>query len=141
MDLTPDQVVAVNARRLREDRGYTQERVAQLMTEAGYPTGEMRLWSIERCRSRIKVSDLFGLAAALEVTPESFLSPGSSTDEPAAVEYEVATNDGVQRKVVANSVSTDDQGFLNFHLRGERVFFAPVAAVVCCYISEGGRDA
>ncbi|MEU0787567.1 helix-turn-helix transcriptional regulator [Streptomyces sp. NPDC006173] len=141
MDPTPDQVVAANARRLREDRGYTQERVARLMTEAGYPTGEMPLWALENCRRRIKVSDLFGLAAAFDVTPESFLSAGAESDELVAVEYEVVGTDDVRRKVIANSVSADDQGFLNFHLRGKRVFFAPVTAVVCCYTSKEAGDA
>ncbi|MEU8642229.1 helix-turn-helix domain-containing protein [Streptomyces sp. NPDC048674] len=140
MDLNPDKVVAANARRLREDRGYTQELVARLMTEAGYPTGEMPIWALENCRRRIKVTDLFGLAAAFDVTPESFLSPGSESDESAAVEYEVVGTDDVRRKVIANSVTTDDQGFLNFYRRGQRVFFAPVTAVVCCYTSRAGND-
>lgn len=141
MDLSPDQVVAANARRLREECGYTQECVARLMTEAGYPTGEMPLWALENGKRRIKVTDLFGLAAAFKVTPESFLSPGPDSDELAAVEYEVASTDGVLRKVIANAVIADDQGFLNFYLRGERVFFAPTAAVMCCYTSKEAGDA
>jgi transcriptional regulator with XRE-family HTH domain len=80
MDPTPERTVAANARRLRKDRGYSQQRVAELMTEAGYPTGEMPLWALEKGKRRIKVADLYGLAAALDVTPESLLAAESTPE-------------------------------------------------------------
>lgn len=143
-DLAPERVVAANARQLREAHGYTQEHVAQLMTEAGYPTGEMPLWALEKGKRRIKVADLFGLAAAFDLPAESLLSPLLTTSEPDKPQppiYELAVGDDTRCTVRADAVSVDDHGFLNFYARGTRIFFAPVAAVLFCRVIEESVNA
>lgn len=143
-DLAPERVVAANARQLREAHGYTQEHVAQLMTEAGYPTGEMPLWALENGKRRIKVTDVFGLAAAFGLPAESLLSPlpsTSATGEPPLPIYELAVSDGARCAVRADAVSVDDDGFLNFYADGTRVFFAPVAAVLFCRVIDESSNA
>lgn len=137
-DPNPEAIVAANARRLREARGWTQAAAARLITESGYEMGEMALWGLENSRRRIKVADLFGLAAAFEVTPESLLSPDSDSDQPQSTQYEVTVAGGLVRTVTADDTGIGD-GFLNFYLRGARVFFAPVAGVLCVQIAAQRR--
>lgn len=136
LDLTPERAVAANARQLREAHGYTQERVAQLMTEAGFGIGEMALWALENGRRRIKVSDLSGLAAVFGVSPGSLLTESPEPAEALPPEYEVAVIGGSSCTVTADSTDVDDHGFLNFYVGGARVFFAPVAAVLFCRLAE-----
>ena len=137
-----DAIVADNVRRLREQRGLTQGRVAELAKTAGHNLGEMSLWGLENGRRYVRVADLCALAAVFDVAPEDLLRKDFNT-EPAvkATAYQVALDGGHTETVVANQSFVDDDQWINFYLRGERVFFAPASRVVCCRITEEGGNA
>lgn len=129
-----ERVVAANVKRLREAHGISQVRLAELMVETGHVMGGMPVWALENGRRRINVDDLFGFAEVFDVTPGSLLLPDGGEPVDQAVtpgtKYEVTITGGVIRSVTADSVDIDD-ALLTFHLRGERVFFAPRVAVLC----------
>jgi transcriptional regulator with XRE-family HTH domain len=68
--------VAAKVRRLREDRGWTQE---QLATALGKKSG-ITVWGLENGRRHINLADLEALAALFEIAPEDFLA-----EQPAGV--------------------------------------------------------
>jgi transcriptional regulator with XRE-family HTH domain len=130
-----DGIVAANIRRLREHRDLTQGRVAELADEAGFKLSEMSLWGLENGRRYIKVADLCAAAAALDVSPERLLSEDfDPAGRPPEVTYQVVLDGNRSETVTANQSFVDDDGWINFYLRGERVFFAPASRVLCCRI-------
>lgn len=136
-----DEVVAANVRRLREHRGLSQARVSELAVEAGYRLSEVAVWGLENGRRRIRVVDLYALGAALEVAPDVLLrgdfQPGAVRP---AVAYLVAVDGGTQ-EVLADESFVDDDQWINFYLRGDRVFFAPSTHVQYCRrIGEASND-
>ncbi|MGW0920069.1 helix-turn-helix domain-containing protein [Streptomyces sp. NPDC002755] len=138
MTKSPDEVVAENARRVREYRGLTQARVAELAAEAGYELGEMAVWSLEKGRRKTKISDLYALGSALGVAPESLLREGFDMEGgPAEVDYEVRLDGGTIESVTADTSYVDSDGWINFFRRGQRVFFAPSSRVLCCRAGGG----
>ncbi|NUP20762.1 MAG: helix-turn-helix transcriptional regulator [Streptomyces sp.] len=132
-----DATVAANIRHLRERRELSQGRVAELAEAAGYKLSEASLWGLENGRRYIKVADLCAVAAALDVAPEDlFRQDFASTDAPQAVTYQVVLDGDRLETVTANQSFVDDDEWINFYLRGERVFFAPAARVVCCRAAQ-----
>lgn len=141
-DLSPaDELVAANIRRLREHRGLTQSRVAELAV--GHKLSETSLWHLENGRRHVKVSDLCAAAAALDVDPAELLredfdpAERPQTDEgPRAATYQVVLDGGASETVTAHQSFVDDDQWINFYLRGERVFFAPASRVAFCRTIE-----
>ena len=70
--------VADEVRRLRKDRGLSVAKLADRTEELGYPIGASVLTNFEAKRrgSRLDVSELLVLAAALDVAPLMLLFPG-----------------------------------------------------------------
>jgi len=70
--------VADEVRRLRKDRGLSVAKLADRTEELGYPIGASVLTNFEAKRrgSRLDVSELLVLAAALDVPPALLLFPG-----------------------------------------------------------------
>lgn len=134
-----ERVVAANVKLLREAHGISQVRLAELMTETGHVVGGMPIWALENGRRRINVDDLFGFAEVFGVAPESLLTPGPCETAPKSL-YEVTLAGGTVRNVAADGFDLAD-GFLNFYLRDERIFFAPSAAVLCVAVVREASDA
>lgn len=132
-----DAIVADNARQLREQRQLTQGQVAERAKAAGHNLGEMSVWGLENGRRYIRVTDLCALAAVFEVSPEDLLRKDFDKEPAVKVTTYQVTLDGDRvQTVVADQSFVDDDQWINFYLRGERVFFAPAARVVCCRIVE-----
>lgn len=127
---TSEATISANVRRLRKALGLTQTALAERITEAGVPFGDMAVWAIENGKRRINVDDLYGLAHALQTTPQELLSsePEALTD---ALLYEVRFDGGSVERVTADRVETDERGWLNFYEGERRVLFASVARVLC----------
>lgn len=132
---TPEGLVAGNVRRLRKAFSLTQEELAELATKAGHDLGVMAIWSLENGKRRIRVDDLYGLAAAFDIPVRQLLS---TEVEPVASErtYGVMVDGGSTEVVTADLVETDEDGWLNFYLHGRRVFFAYKSRVLC--VRAGG---
>lgn len=132
---TPEAIVATNVRRLRECLGISQAELAERATKTGHVLGEMAIWTLENGKRRIRVDDLFGLGEALGVTPQQLLTPDVDPASTGRL-YEVLLDGGIAERVIATRVEPDDQGWLNFYLHGERVFFASIARMLCVRIGE-----
>lgn len=127
---TSEATIRANVRRLRKAQGLTQTALAERITAAGLPFGDMAVWGIENGKRRINVDDLHALAQALQATPRELLSsePEALSD---SLVYEVRFDGGTVERVVADRVETDGHGWLNFYEGEHRVLFASVARVLC----------
>jgi transcriptional regulator with XRE-family HTH domain len=137
--VTPEAIVAVNVVRLREALGITQAELAARTSAAGHGLAKMAIWTIEIGKRRIRVDDLYALAEVLGVTPQCLLDPDYDPDRspsPDARQHAVGLDGGTTEPVTADTVE-DVGGWLNFYLRGERVFFASSARVLCVRIAPG----
>lgn len=133
---------AANMRRLRESRGLTQADLAELASKVGHDINTGRVWALETDRRRMNVADLAAVAAVFNVTCEQLLSPDPDVlfGGSPAVSHAVTLDDGTTEVVVADRSEADPDGWLNFYLRGERVFFAPTARILCCRtVEEAGH--
>ncbi|MER5750599.1 helix-turn-helix transcriptional regulator [Streptomyces sp. NPDC002088] len=127
---TPEATVSANVRRLRKNLGLSQTALAERVTKAGVPLGDMATWSIENGKRRINVDDLYALAEALQTTPRELLSAQPRSLGGVQV-FEVRFDGGTVERVAADRVETDERGWLNFYEQEQRVFFASVARVLC----------
>ncbi|MEV6504768.1 helix-turn-helix transcriptional regulator [Streptomyces sp. NPDC051642] len=127
-DPSREAVVAANVQTLRKRLGLSQ---TELGTRAGF--GEMAVGNIENGKRRVNVDDLYALADALGATVQHLLNPDCSPF-PAEQQYEVWLDGDVAQLVTADTVEPDGEGWLNFYLRGDRVFFAAVPRVLCVVI-------
>lgn len=127
---TAEATASANVRRLRKSLGLSQTALAERVTEAGAPLGDMAIWGIENGKRRINVDDLYALAEALQATPRELLSPQPESFSGSQV-YEVRFDGGTAERIAADRVETDEHGWLNFYEAEQRVFFASVARVLC----------
>jgi transcriptional regulator with XRE-family HTH domain len=146
MPPTPEEVVAANVRLLRVARELSQDGLAELLVKAGHRQSAMSIWGLENNRRRINVADLVAIADVLDVTPQQLMSSDPDALDPAdpVTTYAVTVEGGETEVVEADRTELDD-GWLNFHLRGERVFFAPAARVLCirvaAHVTANGQEA
>lgn len=133
--------VAANMRRLREARDMTQGGLAGHAARLGHTINEQRVFALESGRRRMHVADLVAVAEVFGVTCDQMLSsdPDVLFGGPPAVSHAVAVDGGTTQVVVADRTEVDAGGWLNFFLRGERVFFAPASRVLCVQVA--GRPA
>ncbi|WP_435279359.1 helix-turn-helix domain-containing protein [Streptomyces sp. 1222.5] len=127
---TSEATIRANMRRLRKALNLSQTTLAERITEAGMPFGDMAVWGIENGKRRINVDDLHAIAHALQTTPRKLLS-----SEPEALceslVYEIRFDGGTVERVAADRVETDEHGWLNFYEGEHRVLFASAARVLC----------
>jgi transcriptional regulator with XRE-family HTH domain len=62
-----DANIAANVRAYREARGTSQEDLAGLLAEAGFPFSQATIWKIENGQRPVKAAELAALADALEI--------------------------------------------------------------------------
>ncbi|MFI2761427.1 helix-turn-helix domain-containing protein [Streptomyces echinatus] len=127
---TSEATIRANVRRLRKAQNLTQAVLAERITAAGVPFGEMAVWGIEKGKRRITVDDLYALAHALQATPRELLSSAPEALSESLV-YEVRFDGGTVERIAADRVETDEHGWLNFYEGEHRVLFASVARVLC----------
>ena len=126
--LPHEAVVAANVRRFRETAGLSQAEVSKRAAQAGSDLGEMAVWSIETRRRRIRIEDLFALAAVLGTTAQHLLAPEADPDTP-SVRYEIRFEGNVTESVDADSVDWGND-WVRFLLRGELVYTAAASRVL-----------
>ncbi|MCZ4506944.1 helix-turn-helix transcriptional regulator [Streptomyces sp. ActVer] len=133
---------AANMRRLREARDMTQIELGERAAKLGHTMNEQRICGLEAGRRRMNVADLSVVAAVFDVTCEQLLSPDPDAlfGTPPAVSYAVTVDGGMTQVVTADRTEVDPDGWLNFHLRGERVFFAPASRVLCVQVAGGSGN-
>jgi transcriptional regulator with XRE-family HTH domain len=68
-----DQKIAANVREYRENRGLSQDELAQRMTDRGFGFSQATIWKIERGQRPVKASEAAALADALDILSLSFL--------------------------------------------------------------------
>jgi transcriptional regulator with XRE-family HTH domain len=124
-----ESIVAANVKRLREAADLTQAELAERVTKAGYNLGEMAIWSIENGKRRIRVGDVFALAAVLGSTPQQLLDPEAPSAGVARL-YTVVLDGGVKEEVTADRADADEDGWFNFYLDSERVFAAVASRIL-----------
>ncbi|SES28845.1 Helix-turn-helix domain-containing protein [Lentzea xinjiangensis] len=73
-----DRNVAVNLRQFREQRGVSQDELAQRMSERGFGFTQATIWKIERGQRPVKISEAVALGKALGLSSWTHL-----TEEPA----------------------------------------------------------
>ncbi|WP_051790081.1 helix-turn-helix domain-containing protein [Streptomyces sp. NRRL S-1022] len=127
---TSEAIISANVRRLRKTLNLTQTALAERVTAAGIPFGDMAVWGVENGKRRINVDDLYALAHALQTTPRELLSAEPEALSESLV-YEVRFDGGSVERVSADRVETDEHGWLNFYEGEHRVLFASVARVLC----------
>lgn len=129
--------VAANIRYLRTARGLTQDALAAALADSGHDLTSMAICNLERGRRRITVEDLAALADVLGETPQRLLTADLATSgaNGPAQDYTVTLEAGVTEAVTADRTDVVDD-WLAFYLRGVRVFYAPVARILC--IRGGG---
>lgn len=134
---------AANMRRLREARDMTQFELGERAAKLGHTMNEQRVHGLEVGRRRMNIADLAVVASIFDVTYEQLLSPDPDAlfGGPPAVSYAVTVDGGMTQVVVADRTEVDPDGWLNFQLHGERVFFAPASRVLCVQVAGGsGRE-
>lgn len=140
MPPNPEETVAANVRHLRIARGLTQGELAE---KAGPPLNEQRVWGLENGRRRLTVTDLTALAGALEVGVGKLMSTDPDDLEPEVqpTAHAVQLDSGAVEVVEAHTTELSD-GWLNFFLGNERVFFAPADRVLCVRVAgrTGGSE-
>lgn len=73
--MTPEQVMAQSLRALRESRQFSQERVAELMREAGYSWQQTTVAKTEAGARPIRVNEAVELARIFKAAVDIFLDP------------------------------------------------------------------
>lgn len=138
MPPSPEETVAANVRQLRVARDLTQ---GELAAKAGPHLTEQQVWALENGRRRINVTDLTALADALGVSADALMSADPDLLEARLISHAVLLDGGAVEIVEAHDVQLSD-GWLNFFLDGERVFFAPADRVLCVRVAgrSGGSE-
>jgi transcriptional regulator with XRE-family HTH domain len=72
---------AANIERLREDRGLSQEELAEAAERLGRPMSRQMVGKTEQLDRRIDADDLMAFAVVLDTTPNRLLLPGSASDD------------------------------------------------------------
>lgn len=70
-----------NIKRVRDDRGMSQNELSETLRELGRPIPPLGIHRIENGDRRVDVDDLVAIAVALEVSPTTFLLPNSQDSE------------------------------------------------------------
>lgn len=130
-----EDVVAASVKRLREAAGLTQAELAKRVAKAGYGLGEMAIWSIENGKRRVRVGDVFALAAVLDSTPQHLLNPDAASASVARL-YTVVLDGGVKEEITADRADADEDGWFNFYLDGKRVFAATASRILGIRIEQ-----
>jgi transcriptional regulator with XRE-family HTH domain len=120
-------IVAANVRRFREAAGWSQAELAKRATAAGHDLGEMPVWGLENGRRRIRVEDLFTLAAAFGTTPQHLLTPDA--DPANTVAHQIRFEGDASEHVVADRIEWSD-AWAWFYADGELVYSASAARVL-----------
>ncbi len=70
-------VVGLRLKKLREDKGISQDMLAAEMKLMGFPWAHVTASEIERAKRRVTVDELIGLCLILGEPPASLLDPGT----------------------------------------------------------------
>ena len=73
--LRPSEVFAHRLREKRKDRGLTQQRLADMLTEAGVPMSKTALLGIERGTRGLSLDEAIGITTVLNAVPAHMLTP------------------------------------------------------------------
>jgi transcriptional regulator with XRE-family HTH domain len=82
----PSQVVADNVKGLREKKGHSQVRLADVVKKQGLDWTQSTVSQVELGARHVNVDELLALAAALEVTPQDLLDPTTTSGDAHAVD-------------------------------------------------------
>lgn len=72
---TPSKVFAQRLRETRENRGWSQSELAQLMTDSGRPMNTTALLRVESGERKLTLDEAIALANILRAAPANLLSP------------------------------------------------------------------
>jgi transcriptional regulator with XRE-family HTH domain len=80
----PWEVFGDRVREARDGRGWTQQQLADRMTERGYPIDRTMVLRVEKGRKHVSLREVFAFAVALDVDPLHLIIP-LEDDAPVAI--------------------------------------------------------
>lgn len=124
---------AANLRAVREQRGISQEYVADRMTKAGYKWHQATVYKVESGAREVKLGEAQALSGILGVSVAALMSPGNESVH--AAEISAAYNELANRRMtlwsdihawreagarLQEAINAAGEGFLNRHFDTDR---------------------
>jgi transcriptional regulator with XRE-family HTH domain len=126
----PSQIAAARVRALRKRHGWTQQQLAERLTELGVPVDRAAIAKIEVGKRRLQLDEAFVFAFALDVAPINFFLPLEDEDVQVASRT-VASSETLRGWFVGERPLGGPDGG-----QDPRVFFSEVPADVFAFSAE-----